>query len=268
MATSSGDRSFYYDSGAISVSRDKYNEEFKPFAYFLNYYSANGAGDIPSFVKHTLQCLHESFLTVPTGVKVLDYGAGPVISSTISAATKASEIVLADYTKKNLKCLQQWLNDEQGALDWSPHFTYVVQELEGKVKQEVEERQRVVRNLVKAVVHCDINKNPPIERGFDHHYDVVMCSLVLDATASTLDEYRSSVSRLSQLVKPGGSLFYYGVENRIGFYTVGDRNFPSLCVSDEFVIQAFHNAGFHDVSLCHSPNSTPDASYRFIKGTL
>ena len=266
MATSSKDRSFYFDSGAVNVSRDKYNEEFKPFAYFLNYYSANSAGDISSYVKHTLQCLHESFLTVPTGVKVLEYGAGPVISSTISAATKASEIVLADYTKNNLKCLQQWLNDEPGAPDWSPHFTYVVQELEGKVKQDVEERQRKVRNLVKAVVHCNINEIPPIEKGFDDNYDIVLCSLVLDATASTLDEYRSNVSRLSQLVKPGGSLFYYGVENKRGFYTVGDRNFPSLCVSDELVVKAFHDAGFHNVSVTHAPHSLPDKSYRFIKG--
>ena len=251
----------YFDFGAVNVSRDKYNEDFNPSAYFLNYYSANSAGDISSYVKHTLQCLHESFLTVPTGVKVLEYGAGPVISSTISAATKASESVLADYTKNNLKCLQQWLNDEPGALDWSPHFSYVVQELEGKVKQEVEERQRKVRNLVKAVVHCNINEMPPIEKGFDDNYGY------LDATASTLDEYCSNVSQLSQLVKPGGCLFYYGVENKRGFYTVGDRNFPSFCVSDELVVKAFHDAGFHNVSLTHAPHSLPDKSCRFIKGT-
>ena len=67
------------------------------------------------------------------------------------------------------------MNDEPGALDWSPLF-YVVQEREGKVKKEAEERQRKVGNLIQAVVHCNINEIPPIEKGFDDKYDIVLCS--------------------------------------------------------------------------------------------
>ena len=71
-------------------------------------------------LKHTLRCYHEAFQTIPHGVTVLDYGAGPVIMSTISAATKASEIVLSDYTDSNRIALRQWLDGERAAFDWSP----------------------------------------------------------------------------------------------------------------------------------------------------
>ena len=258
---------FKYCPNAVKVTREKYEEEFKPLAFFSKCYSAKSTADISSSVKYRLQCLHESFLSAPAGLKVLDYGTGPVILSTISAATKASEIVLADYTYSSLKCLQQWLNDEPEALDWSPHFSYVVQELEGKEEQEVAKRQKKVRQLVKAVVHCDINESPAIEKGFDYPYDIVMSSLVLDATASTEADYHSSVSRLAQLVKPGGSLFYYGVKNKQGFYTVGERNFPSLFVSDESAVKAFRDAGFSNGNVSHAPDILPGKSFRFIKGT-
>ena len=43
-------------------------------------------------LQHTFRCYHEAFQNLPSDVKVLDYGAGPVVISTISAATKASQI--------------------------------------------------------------------------------------------------------------------------------------------------------------------------------
>ena len=85
----------FYDPNASKVSRDDYEEEFKP-SVFLNYYKVKTATAISPFIKHRVQCLHESFPTVPRGVKVLDYGSGPVILCSISAAAKASEIVFAN----------------------------------------------------------------------------------------------------------------------------------------------------------------------------
>ena len=58
------------------------------------------------------------------------------------------------------------------------------------------------------------------------------------------------------------------LKTKKGFYTVGDQNFPSLCFSNELVVQAFHDAGFYNVSLSHVPDSLPDIrSCRFLKGT-
>ena len=93
-------------------------ELFKPSEY-LKFLEA-GFSSQNAWPLHSLQCLHESFQSVPNGVKVLDFGAGPVMLSTISAATKASEIVLADYSEANLASLRQWLQNDLQAFDWSP----------------------------------------------------------------------------------------------------------------------------------------------------
>ena len=87
------------------------------------------------------------------------------------------------------------------------------------------ERQELVRKLVKAVVHSDITQDAPIERGYDQLYDVVIVSLVLEGTSDSIDGYASNASKLGKLVKPGGLILIYGVENKRGFYVVGDESF-------------------------------------------
>ena len=51
--------------------------------------------------------------------------------------SKASEIVLADYSKPNRDYLQKWLDgDASNVFDWTPLFQYVVQTLEGGSEEE------------------------------------------------------------------------------------------------------------------------------------
>ena len=40
----------------------------------------------------------------------------------ISAAPKASEIILADYAEPNREYLKRWLAKDPSAQDWSPYF--------------------------------------------------------------------------------------------------------------------------------------------------
>ena len=185
----------------VRDSSPKYEDVFDTCAYFQYYYSHTEDNVRVKRPHHTLRCYHDALQSLPSSsnLKVLDYGSGPVILGAISAATKASEIVLSDYMDKNRKALQQWLDGDPSALDWSPYFTFVVRDLEGKGEQEVAERQELVRKLVKAVVHCDITQDPPIERGYDQLYDVVISSLVLEGASDTVDEYASNASKLGQL---------------------------------------------------------------------
>ena len=246
-----------------SRSMSSYHDAFEPSAYLERYYN-NTAGR----VQHTLRCYHDAFQTLPNDLKVLDYGSGPVILSAISAATKACEIVLSDYADENRKTLRQWLDGDSAAFDWSPHFDFVVRELEGKGTRDVKERQERLRKLVKAVVHCDLSQDPPIERGYDQLYDVVTSSLVMESAASNDEEYVSNASRLGKLVKPGGSVLIYGVENKIGYYTVGDCKFPNVHATAEFALKALKDAGFTDLTVDKfSPDDDPNKIFRFIKGT-
>ena len=75
-------------------------------------------------------------------LNVLDYGSGPVIQHSISAASKASKIVFCDFFPCNIEAIQKWLNKDIDAFNWSPHFDYVVKTLEGKGEKEARERER------------------------------------------------------------------------------------------------------------------------------
>ena len=199
---------------------------------------------------------------------MLDYSSGSAMVATISAATKASEIILSEYSSDCRKVLREWLDRDPAAFDWTPHFTYVVQELEGGGESEVKERQEIVRTLVNAVVHCDITKVPPIESDYDQQYDVVICGLVFESVSYTHEEYTANISRVGKLVKPGGSMLIYGIENKLGFYTVGDQRLHNLQVTHDFAMSALKAAGFCDISLdTYSPPDDPHRCYRFLKGT-
>ena len=198
-----------------------------------------------------LRCCHEVFQSLPGGLSVLDYGSGPSVYFAISAAAKASEIILAEYTESNRKMLHQWLEKHPDAYDWSPYFSHVVQVLEEKGEEEIEERQDLVRQLVKDVVSCDIFQDPPIQRGYDRQYDVVMSSMCISSTSRTQEEYLQAHKKLGKLVKPGGIMMMYGAEIEecdTGMYAVGNATFLSFGTSREFAIKAFRDAGFTDVS--------------------
>ena len=60
----------------------------------------------------------------------------------------------------------------------------------------------------------------------------------------------------------------YGIENKIGYYMIGDYKFPNVHVTAEFALSTLKDAGFSDLILDkYSPSDDPNRVYRFIKGT-
>ena len=212
-------------------------------------------GEKYMYMRHfMLRCNHEVFKSLPSGLNVLEYGSGPSVYLTISAATKASKIVLSDYGELNRNILRRWLDNESGAYDWSPFFRYVVQDLEGKGAdlEEVMERQALVRKLVEDVVPCDVTRDPPIHASYDREYDVVISSLCVCCASQNEEEYCRNYSNLSKLVKPGGTLMSLDLEAErceTEVYTVGNDQFVSLGIKSSLAEKAFKEAGFTDVSI-------------------
>ena len=239
---------FLFPMAEQAAARPDYQAEFKSSAYYQTYYE----GSVRDAFRFPIRCYHSTFESLSTaGLRVLDYGSGPSPWGVISAATKASEIVLSDYTDDNCKALRQWLEKDPGAFDWSPYFSYIVGEVEGKGEGEAEERKEQVRRLVKAVVHCDLTQDPPIESSYAQPYDVVICTLVLEVISQTPQEYKLAMLRLANLVKPGGLLLVYGAERKHSetqaYYFVGEDKFPYLSVTAELAEQAMREAGMKDV---------------------
>jgi len=201
-----------------------------------------------------LHTLYQSYKLTNEQLKILDIGAGPVILHTISAAPYASEIILSEYTEANRKALLQWLKNDPNSYNWFPYFKHVVVDLEGKGEEEVPVRMELVRKVIKAVVPCDVNSDPPIPAEYVDQYDIVTSFLCLLDACATEDDYVAALVRLCALLKPGGMIVLYTVEKKPSAptpasYPVGSQKFSYLLFSREFVTKSLEEAGFSDVNI-------------------
>ncbi len=202
----------------------------------------------PDRVLFRLESFHKAFQRLPSSLKALDYGSGPAILTVISAAARASEIVLSDVAESNLQALRKWLEHDPTAFNWSPFFDHVVQKLEGKSEEEAREREERVRQVVKDVVHCDIDNDPPISKGFEGPYDVVIDSGCLAAACTTTESYNVGVAKLASLLKPGGTpIIFTSQREKTGAYTVGSKIYNVLALNGEYVTKVLQDKGFSEI---------------------
>lgn len=226
-------------------------ESFDPLAYISKKYVS-----VTEWIAQPLRELHQvfqSYGSVPGGLKVLEYGSGPVPIYLCSATLKASEIVYAEYEKCNRDILQDWISRDQNSPDYTPFFKYVVHDLEGQVGEDsVQQRQDDLRRLIKAVVPCDVTKDPPIATGYEGPYDIIFSSLCLTVTASNIQEYSTNLSRLTNMLKSGGKLILNSVEARQGThltYWVGEKKFYALSLTVDSLNWALKENGYTDIKI-------------------
>ena len=250
----------HYAIVSQQVSRDVDYEVFDPLTYLKYHY-----GVVDSFHRHSLKYLHEfcKCYEAPStgpGLKILEFGAGPVIANVISASLYASEIVLSDYLESNRKVLQMWLDRDPKAPNWSPFFQYVVQELEGKSIVEAAEREEEMRQVIEAIIPCDIHNDPPVEQAYHGPYDLILSSYCLESACKSLKEFSEAVSKLAELTKPGGKLVIVTMDGpgETFFYMVGEKRFINLSITEEALTNILQRNGFHDITIECQPNKGPD----------
>ena len=247
---------FLGNMASSTIAAQNYHDDFDSKSFLKYYAEVNEWHDQPMRLLHQL---YVSYGTTPVGLKVLNFGSGPVIMYEISAPLQASEIVMAEYTEENRRYLQHWLDKDPEAHDWSPFFKYAVMKFEGKSEQEATEREEQLRKLIKAVVPCDITKDPPIQAGYEGPYDVIVSSLCLDCASQTLEDYGAAVSKLSKLLKPGGKICLNSVEGieDTNFYMVGSQKFHGLNVTEQQQTTILKERGFYDIQVTRQPRDTP-----------
>ena len=199
-------------------------------------------------------------------IKVLDYGCGPALAYDISPAGINAEIVLAEYGETCRSALQDWLDRSPSAWDWTPYIKHVVCDLEGKDESEVPKREEALRNAVKAIVPCDITQDPPIAKGYEGPYNVVMSMLCIENGCLTREDYKAAVRRIATLVKRDGSLLLYtSIRNREdndntpGYYYVGKEKHIQVALPLEFVQTALKECGFDVVKTNKLPKKESEA---------
>ena len=190
--------------------------------------------------------------------KVLDFGCGPVVQNSISAAAFASEIVFCDIHPSNREAVQKWLDRDPEAFDWSPHFDYVVKTLEGKGEEEAREREERMRRVAK-VAFCDALSEMPMEKGYQGPYNIILQCACLEGACSDKNSYKVCMERLISLLKPGGLVFNYAVEPAVEstelYYTVGDQAHPYISLSYESLESILKESGLLYVEGNFTPMS-------------
>ena len=130
--------------------------------------------------------------------------------------------------------------------------------------------------VVKAVVHCDANHDPPIPQEYVGQYDIVTAFLSLTAACATREDYVAALVRLHALLKSGGKIVVYTTDRKEQVtptptsYTVGSQEFFELRVSKDFISKSLEQAGFCDikVTVLPRPNFGPDEPNPDVVGTI
>ncbi len=232
------------------VFGEDYHEKFIPEAFLKSKYSRLSGRHV--FPLRNLHEIFKSYGPTSAGLKVLDYGAGPVVMYMISAPLQASEVVLAEYTASCRDAIKDWIAKDPKAFDWTPFFKFVVEGLEGSGDKEVVERQDQLRGIIKGVVYGDIWADPPIEKGFEGPYDFINTGLCLEAACQTYEAYKEGLCRLTTLLKPGGRITMFSVETgkKAGteaYYCVGTEKFLDVGATAEFLQEALEEAGYEEI---------------------
>ena len=190
-------------------------------------------------------------------LRILEFASGPCIYCLISVARISSEVVLSEYTEPNRQAIERWLVKDPSAFDWKHVFRTVVEQLEGGSESKVEEREEVLRRLIKAVVPCDLTADPPISDDYGDPYDVVLSSLAITCCSRTIEELTSMIKRMAKYIKPGGWMITFSVVYKTpsdpiqdpGFYTVGNEKFFELCITKKELSVAFETNSFKVTAL-------------------
>ena len=246
-------------------------DSFDPFSYIKRKYST-----MSELVAIPLREMHSVFTKDASGarqegsggLKILDYGCGPVPVYLSSLPMATSEIVFAEYGEANRHALQMWLDKIPGCPDYTPFFKYAVENLEGLTGDEpVLKKQEQLRKQVKAVVSCDATKDPPIAPGYEGPYDYVLCSLCLTVTASSIEEYSTNLGRITSLLKPGGKLFLNSIEARVGdyfMYTAGEEEFYALSMNTTSLELVLRENGYGDVKMIRTDIDETPGAHQYV----
>ena len=241
-------------SSPLPVNDPNCHFEFDPWIYLEEYY-----GKIISWHRSPLNHLHKFFTSrfkEGADLKVLNFGNGPVVAFEASAVPYSREIVLAEYAAQNRAVAKLWLDQAANRPDFTALYKYVVEELEGRGPQEVEERQKAVRRLA-TLCSCDIFQDPPIQKGYEGPYDAVYTASTLEVACSNIEEYGTAVSKLTAMLKPGGWLLMnvsMGTANTMNVCYVGPTRFVELNISvDEMFAILQERCGFERDSITVIP---------------
>ena len=185
----------------------------------------------------------------PTTSTALDIGSGPTLNSVIGLAPYISSIVLSEYEEINRKELELWKDNSSEAFDWGPFILAVLSISPYETtpdKHLVEACTEEIRRKISAMVACDVRKKEIIDPKHvpDGGFDIITCLGVLNAAASTMEEFYQMYKNIHSLMRPGG-LLVSSTSGRCTYYSPKPpTKYPVFYATDDDVKGALEEAKF------------------------
>ena len=211
---------------------DPYQSLFDSRAYLRQYYSD------PQLCSDDVELLQilNSWLRrqKPRFGRALDLGCGPTLHYSFTLAPFVDAIDLADYLPGNLAEIRLWLDEAEEAHDWDPRLQGVLTCGGGDITT-LAARKSLYRTRVSRLLPCDLRKEDPL--GHPARYPLVTSFFCAECVATSRSEWKLMLSRMANLVEPGGSLFMTALHDASRYNVLGTW-FSSVPVTpDDFAIE-------------------------------
>ncbi|HUW21482.1 MAG TPA: guanitoxin biosynthesis pre-guanitoxin forming N-methyltransferase GntF [Candidatus Bathyarchaeia archaeon] len=226
-----------------------FRKYFSVHEYLKEYYAEIGSEN-----QALLEFIHKAYKKIGGPKRVLEIGGGPTIYHLLSASNYGNKIVFTDFLDRNLVEVKKWLENQPVAYDWDKFLNYVLK-LEGKSQTRINRKHlklRVINSILK-LNFCDIRLKNPLFPQVYPPFDVVYIGGVTEAVASRDQEFKSYMSSITFLLKPGGWLLQFVCKNAT-FWRSGNAFFAGFPVNEVYMKNCLSKLGYRDIKICSVPN--------------
>ena len=222
---------------------DEFNRHFDPKAYLKEMFHAPDDED-----QFSMSFIVKALNFLPDRLFIHEFGGGPTLYSVAALAAKAREIHFSDVVDANLREVDAWLKSRLDAHDWNPYIALALG-VEGLpiTEANINERAALMRKVVKQLMHCDAQRNSPIELE-KVQYDLVTAHHCTDVAATTVQEWIGVIQNVTNIVRHGGWLML-SVTTGARTYEVGDVIFECVNLTKDDVRNGLLAAGYRKESI-------------------
>ncbi|CAF3307417.1 unnamed protein product [Rotaria socialis] len=195
------------------------------------------------FLEKTVQILHDERNRFGNQ-KVLEFGGGPNLSSSLLLAQYVDSIRFCDSAQSNLTYVSDWIEQKSTVFDWTNYFESILTIAGTSKEKRIEWESRLRDALIRGGLSiCDVNDpDCPILSGKSDDHDIIFSSFCLEAACLTIEIFNETIGKLVRLLKPGGLLLLVMVRNE-SFYYVDAENFFCLSLDETKVRKALQATG-------------------------
>ncbi|KAG9464236.1 hypothetical protein GDO78_020272 [Eleutherodactylus coqui] len=176
-----------------------------------------------------------------SGRTAIDFSVGPILYHLTAMCDFVEKITVLKVNDGSLKELEKWKNKDADACDWA-HATEILQELKGN-SEESEDKEENLRGKIHQILKWDPSKCDPADLLLLSKADIAINISILEMISKDHDDYRRNLSKMCNVIKPGGYLLSYSPSNA-SYFKVGEDTYHFLPCDESFLRKVISERGF------------------------